>query len=226
MALPPLSGSPNVSAKVPSPGAAENPVGLAGVASSECASLPEAAASAESEACGAAVGDPDACTGAETGTDGVADGVAENGLANRLPDRLEAFFTPDEAPPCRAVDVDREVRCPGAARAGVAPNMVDEPAPSTSAPITDSHRRWRMGTPILTNSSVIRTICGQIGRHVRIWASRPSRWCTGNRVRVCQRGRKERDMATLTATARALISADRPAVWSVITDSSLMSRAF
>ena len=33
-------------------------------------------------------------------------------------------------------------------------------------------------------------------------------------------------MATLTATARALISADRPAVWSVITDSSLMSRAF
>jgi uncharacterized protein YndB with AHSA1/START domain len=33
-------------------------------------------------------------------------------------------------------------------------------------------------------------------------------------------------MAKLTATARALIRAERPAVWSVITDSGLMSKAF
>src|SRR5690349_24453201 len=36
IALPPLSGSSNVSVKKPSPGPAENPVGLAGVLSSEC----------------------------------------------------------------------------------------------------------------------------------------------------------------------------------------------
>src|SRR5689334_21614321 len=36
IALPPLAGSSNVSVRAPSPGAAENPVGLAGAASSGC----------------------------------------------------------------------------------------------------------------------------------------------------------------------------------------------
>jgi uncharacterized protein YndB with AHSA1/START domain len=42
-------------------------------------------------------------------------------------------------------------------------------------------------------------------------------------VNVAKGGEK---MTKLTATARALISAGRPTVWSVITDSDLMSKAF